>query len=156
MRLALLSPVLLAMAVSVPAVAQTEIETSCFCQAGNNPKQFSAEIELTSVNRAAVRKMIEAGDLDLRQTIKIRGNGCVPAEWRKNRLCGQTSVTTTKPDGKRESQRFDSTPVTGTRTIRISHTGNIPRKQGTPPKPVVLDDERWAKTRVLIVGGLEE
>lgn len=82
---------------AAPAFAQTEIETSCFCRAGNNLKQFSAEIELTNVNRAAVRKMIEAGDLDLRQTIKIRGNGFVPADWRKNRLRGQTSVTTTKP-----------------------------------------------------------
>lgn len=156
MRLAPFSLFLLATSIAVPAFAQTEIKTNCFCQAGNNSKQFSAEIELTDANRVAVRKMIEAGDLDLRKIIRISGSGCMPADWRKNRLCGQTSVTTTKPDGKRESERFDNTPVTGTKTIRISYTGNIPRKQGTPPKPIVLDDERWAKTQVLIVGGLEE
>jgi|GEM_PF-2380347 len=156
MRLTLPSLALLATGIAAPALAQTEIKTNCFCQAGNNPKQFSAEIELTDANRAAVRKMIEAGELDLRKTIRISGSGCMSADWRKNRLCGRTSVTTTTPDGKRESESFDNTPVTGTRTIRISYTGNIPRKQGAPPKPIVLDDERWAKTQVLIVGGHEE
>ena len=156
MRFLALACALVVAGTALPASAQTEIKSICFCQAGNNPKQFTAEIELTDANRTTVRKLIEDGELDLRKTVKITGNGCVPAAWRKNRLCGQTSVSTTKPDGKRESQNFDNTPVTGTKTLRITHTGNIPRKRGTPPKPFIVDDEQWPKVQVILVGGTGE
>lgn len=139
-----------------PAAAQTEIQSSCFCQLGSNPRQFSAEIALTDANRATLRKMIETGELDLGKTIKVTGNGCAPADWRRNRLCGQTSVSTTKADGSRTSERFDNTPVSGSKTLRIGNTANIPRKQGTPPKPIVIDDERWPKVQVLLIGGEEQ
>ncbi len=156
MRFRVLACALLLAGIAPPAFAQTEIKATCFCQLGNNPKQFSAEIELTDANRGAVRKLIEDGEFDLRKLVKVVGNGCAPATWRKNRLCGQTSVSTTKPDGKRESQNFDNTPVTGSKTLRITHTGNIPRKRGTPPKPFIVDDEQWPKVQVILVGGTEE
>jgi len=142
--------------ISAPALAQTEINTLCFCQSGNDAKRYSAEIELTDANRAAVRKSIEAGDLDLRKTVKVSGDGCQPTEWRKNRLCGTTSVQTTKPDGTRENQSFENKPVSGTKILRITNTGGIPRKPGPSSAPIVIDDERWAKVRVLVVGGVEE
>ena len=140
---------------SVPALAQTEIKTSCFCQAGNDAKRFSAEIEVTDANRAALGQSIEAGDFELRKLVKVTGDGCQPAEWRRNRLCGTTSVSNTKPDGTRESQSFENKPASGTKILRLTNTGGITRKPG-PSSPIVLDQERWAKVRVIVIGGVEE
>ncbi len=156
MRCLVVAAVLLGTAAALPAAAQTELKSTCFCQLGNDPKQFSAELAVTDANRTALRKMLEAGDLDLRKTVKLTGDGCPPADWRKNRQCGFTSVTTTKPDGTRSSQKFDNTPVSATKTLRITSTGNVPRKQGTPAGQFALDEERWAKTQVILVGGREE
>lgn len=139
-----------------PASAQTELNSTCFCQLGNDPKQFTAEVAVTDANRAALAKMMTAGDFALRKTVRVTGNGCAPAEWRRNRLCGSTSVTTTKPDGTRDSKSFDNTPVSGTKTLRITNTGNMPRKSGTPSGQFVLDEDRWAKVQVILVGGREE
>lgn len=139
-----------------PALAEAEIKTTCFCQLGHNEKQFSAEIEVTDANRAALKKSIENGDFDLRKTIKVTGDGCQPAEWRRNRLCGATSVSNTKPDGTRESKSYDNKPVSGTKTLRITNTGGITRKPGPPSSKPAIDDERWAKVRVITVGGVVE
>ena len=65
-------------------------------------------------------------------------------------------MTTTKPDGTRDSKSFDNTPVSGTKTLRITNTGNMPRKSGTPSGKFVLDEDRWAKVQVILVGGREE
>ena len=147
---------LLVAGTALPAVAQTEIKSTCFCQLGNDAKQFSAEVAVTDANRAELAKMLTVGDLDLKKTVKVTGDGCAPADWRKNRLCGSTSVTTTKPDGARDSKKFDNTPVSGTRTLRITNTGNVPRKQGTPRGQFALDEARWAKTQVILIGGRED
>ena len=42
---------------------------------------------------AAIRHASEAGDFELRKLVKVTGDGCQPAEWRRNRLCGTTSVS---------------------------------------------------------------
>jgi hypothetical protein len=145
------------LALAAPAAAQTEFKSICLCQLGNDPKQFSAELEVTDANRETLKKSIETGDLELRKTVKIAGDGCAAAEWRKGRFCGATSVSTLKPDGTRENTSHENTPVTGTKTLRVTNTGGIPRKQGTPMNgPMVIDDERWAKVRVIVVGGREE
>lgn len=141
---------------AAPALAQVELKAVCLCQLGSNAKQFSAEIEITDANRDALRRSIEAGDLALRKTVKVSGNGCAPAEWRKNRLCGTTSVTTTKPDGSRDSRSFENTPVAGIKTLRITNTGGIPLKRGAPTGAMEIDAERWPKVRVVLVGGREE
>ena len=153
--LALLLALALAVA-ALPVCAQTEIRSTCFCQLGSDPKQFSAEVAVTDANRATLAKLISAGDFDLRKTVKVSGDECTPADWRKNRLSGSTSVSTTKPDGTRDSKSFENTPVSGTRTLRITNTGNMPRKAGTPPGQFALDEERWAKTQVILIGGREE
>ncbi len=156
MRFLVLACALVLAGTVLPAAAQTEIKSTCFCQLGNDPKQFTAEVAVTDANRAALARMMTAGDFDLRKTVKVTGDGCTPAEWRRNRLCGSTSVTTTKPDGTRDSKSFDNTPVSGTKTLRITNTGNMPRKSGTPSGKFVLDEDRWAKVQVILVGGREE
>lgn len=156
MRFLVLTCALALVGIALPASAQTEIKSTCFCQLGSDPKQFTAEVAVTDANRADLARMMTAGDFDLRKTVKVTGDGCVPAEWRRNRLCGSTSVTTTKPDGTRDSKSFDNTPVSGTKTLRITNTGNMPRKSGTPSGKFVLDEDRWAKVQVILVGGREE
>jgi hypothetical protein len=142
--------------IAAPVSAQTEIKTNCLCQLGSDAKQFSAEIEVTDANRASLKRSIEAGNFDPRKIVKVTGQGCQPAEWRTNRLCGTTSVSTTRPDGTRESKSFDNTPVTGTKTFRITNTGNIPRRRDPTPGKVLVDEERWSKVRVILVGGIEQ
>ncbi len=156
MRFLVLTCALVLVGTALPASAQMEIKSTCFCQLGNDPKQFTAEVAVTDANRADLARMMTAGDFDLRKTVKVTGDGCVPAEWRRNRLCGSTSVTTTRPDGTRDSKSFDNTPVSGTKTLRITNTGNMPRKSGTPSGKFVLDEDRWAKVQVILVGGREE
>lgn len=156
MRSLAVALVLLVSGTALPAVAQTEIKSTCFCQLGSDAKQFSAEVAVTDANRAELATMLTAGDFDLKKTVKVTGDGCAPADWRKNRLCGSTSVTTTKPDGARDSKKFDNTPVSGTRTLRITNTGNVPRKQGMPRGQFALDEARWAKTQVILIGGRED
>jgi hypothetical protein len=50
---------------ALPASAQTELNSTCFCQLGNDPKQFTAVVAVTDTNRAALAKMMTAGDFAL-------------------------------------------------------------------------------------------
>ena len=86
MRFLVLACALVLAGTVLPAAAQTEIKSTCFCQLGNDPKQFTAEVAVTDANRAALARMMTAGDFDLRKTVKVTGDGCTPAEWRRNRL----------------------------------------------------------------------
>jgi len=146
---------LLVVALATPAAAQEPWPTVCLCQSGVNARHFFGEIEITDANRAAIARRIESGELDLRKTATLGGSGCEPKEWRRERLCGFTSTLTQRPDGTRETRNVNNAPVPGPRTIAINNTGGIPYKVRPSQGDFSLDPERWARVRVITVGGTQ-
>ncbi|HEY4167470.1 MAG TPA: hypothetical protein VGM96_11865 [Reyranella sp.] len=139
-----------------PACAQTEFTSACLCQRGNDPAQFSAEMTLTDANRAAMRKLMEAGDYSFGRIVKATSKGCQPAEWRKGRQCGTVKVTTFNRDGSPNVKEYDNTVVVGSKLIRVQFVSGLPIKTHGANGTVTLDDEKWAKARVLLVIGTEQ
>jgi hypothetical protein len=142
-----------AIALGSPALAQTEFNSVCLCQYGNDPTKYSAEIALTPANRDAVRKAMEVGDYSTGKIVTATSKGCEPAEWRKPRLCGSAKVTTFKADGTPEVKDYDKIVVVGRRTIRVEIVGGLPIKSRGTNGTVTLDDEKWAKLGALLVIG---
>ncbi|MFI5029541.1 MAG: hypothetical protein ACHQPH_02445 [Reyranellales bacterium] len=145
----------MAIALSSPALAQTQFNSVCLCQYGNDPTNYSAEIALTPANRDAVRKAMEAGDYATGKIVTATSRGCEPAEWRKPRLCGSAKVTTFKLDGTQDVWDYDKIVVVGSRTLRVSTVGGLPIKSQLANGHIVLDDAKWAKLGALLVIGHE-
>ncbi len=57
--------------------------------------------------------------------------------------------------GSRDSQQIDNKPASGTRVLRITNTGGIPKKLSGAAGKIELYDDRWARTRVILIGGVE-
>jgi hypothetical protein len=153
MRTTIIAAVLAVMGFALPASAQTEWKTTCFCQFASDAKRYFFEITLNDENRASVRKALDSKQLDSGKTAKVTGSGCPKSPTRND--CGQAFVTVTKSDGTTERKQADNTPITGTKTLRLTAIHNIPTKRGADGKSVI-DDEAWAKARMIVVNGTEQ
>jgi hypothetical protein len=142
-----------AIALSSPALAQTEVNGVCLCQYGNDPTKYMAEIMLTPANRDAVRKLIETGVYAPGRVVKATAKACEPAQWRKPGLCGTVKVTTFNT-GKPVMKEYDNVVVIGSRTIRLEMVGSLSIKFG-PYSQVTFDEARWAKLPALQLIGTE-
>jgi hypothetical protein len=142
-----------AVALSSPALAQTEVNSVCLCQYGNDPTKYMAEITLTPANRDAVRKLIETGVYAPGRIVKATAKACEPAPWRKPGLCGTVKVTTFNT-GKPDVKEYDNVVVVGSRTIRLETVGTLAVKWGAFSQ-VTFDEARWAKLPALQLIGTE-
>ncbi len=142
-----------AVALSSPALAQTEVNSVCLCQYGNDPTKYMAEITLTPSNRDAVRKLIETGVYAPGRIVKATAQRCDPAEWRKPGPCGTVKVTTFNT-GKPVAKEYDNVVVIGSRTIRLEIFG-IPSIRWGAYSQVTFDEARWAKLPALQLVGTE-
>lgn len=145
----------LAIVVIDPAFAQTEFNSSCLCQYGNDATTFSAEISLTDANRGNWRKAMESGDYALGKIVRATSKGCEPAEWRKPYQCKPVKVTTFNGDGSPNVKEYDNIVVTGSKVLRVTAVGGLPVKARLGNGQVTLDDEKWAKLPALLVIGKE-
>lgn len=144
---------LLAACVSLPAAAPSsaqekvvEWKAACLCESGRDPNTIFAIVEIDDANREANGRQILAGGAELRTTVVLSGGACT---W--HRGCGKTSSSRPKGDGTFISESFDNEEVQGSYKIRITGTGDIPRK--TVDGKSVLNEDRWKTAKVVTITG---
>lgn len=122
------------------------LEGQCFCKLGSEKAGYKLIVALTDANREAMRKLIEAGGVDLGKSITLKGKGCDPNAWPHKRYkakCGQTSIFKRSADGKGTWKSVDNSEHTGAMTVRIFANGGIPVGARTPAGLPIVDAKRW-------------
>lgn len=141
-----------------PARAQeavVELDASCLCIAGNNPKRYFGRIAITKENRDRMKELIEKNTFGLEKRMTLRGIGC----GKDSRLsgmdarCGDTSTPGPRVGGKATFVSVPNVEFSGEVTIQITDNSGIPLLAGTPQGQPVIDIKRWPQATVVGVGG---
>jgi hypothetical protein len=148
----MVASVVAGVAAATPAVAQdkpVEWKATCLCESGLDPQTVSAIVEINDQNREAYGKQILGGGAELRSTVTVVGGACT---WARG--CGKTTSRKPKGDGSFINESFDNKAIEGTYRIRITATGDIPRKSVDGKR--VLDEERWKTAKVVTIMGAKQ